>query len=141
MGAKRLSEHLSPTTRTSLSLPEYRIKVPPEFIKIPDQRSIVASILVANDECEEVFIRYRRDLLEALSQRASRALEELETVLREGSIQSGLILQFSAEDLPKGSVILIDNRRWLHARNRIYDEERHLRRVRWDAVPFGRDCR
>ncbi|KAF2827754.1 Clavaminate synthase-like protein [Ophiobolus disseminans] len=140
MNVKRLSEHLSPTTRTSLTLPEYRIKVPPEFIKVPDQRSICASIFVTNDECEEVFIRYRKDLLGALSQRASRALEELETVLREGSVQSSLSLQLSAEDLPKGSVILIDNRRWLHARNRIYDEERHLRRVRWDAAPFGRNC-
>lgn len=140
MDVKRLSEHLSPTTRTALSLPEYQIKVPPEFIKIPDQRSIRASIMVANDECDEVFIRYRKDLLGALSQRASHALEELDTVLREGSVQSGLSLQLSAEDLPKGSVIFIDNRRWLHARNHIYDEERHLRRLRWDAVPFGRHC-
>lgn len=134
MDVKKLSEQLTPITRTSLSLPEYQVKVPPEFIKDSEQQSIRASILMVDDKCDAVFMRYRKDLLGAMSQRASRALEELEMVLRGASVQS---VRLSAEDLPKGSVILIDNRRWLHARNCIYDAERHLRRVRWDAVPFG----
>jgi hypothetical protein len=137
MNVKSLAEHLSPTTVTSLARPEYQFKVPPEFVKRPDQQSILGSIMVANDECGELLIRFREDILSAKTRIASCALEELKEALQDHSVQSSSVLHLSAEQLPKGSVILIDNRRWLHARNRIYDPERHLRRVRWDAVPFA----
>ena len=136
MNVKSLIEHLSPATRTYLSRPEYQITVPQEFIKDPNRRSILGSILVANDDHDEVLIRFRSDILSAQSQRASHALEELRATLQDRNLQSSLALHLSPEDLPAGSIVLIDNRRWLHARNHINDPERHLRRVRWDAMPF-----
>lgn len=32
---------------------------------------------------------------------------------------------------------MMDNERWLHARNEVKDPNRHLRRVRWDAREFA----
>lgn len=140
MNVKSLGEHLSPTTLASLARPEYQIKVPPEFVKRPDQQSILGSIMVANYERGELLMRFREDIMSAQTSRASCALEELKKALRDDSVQSSSVLHLSAQQLPKGSVILIDNCRWLHARNRISDPERHLRRVRWDAVPFAYAC-
>jgi alpha-ketoglutarate-dependent taurine dioxygenase len=81
-------------------------------------------------------MRFREDILTPLTDRAARALEELKGIFRNEEIQARAILHLRASDLPKGSIILIDNRRWLHSRNDIKDPERHLRRVRWDACSF-----
>jgi alpha-ketoglutarate-dependent taurine dioxygenase len=69
-----------------------------------------------------------------MSEAASNALKELEQSLRHEKGNS--VVHLTPEILPKGSIILLDNRLWLHARNGINDPERHLRRVRWDASPF-----
>lgn len=136
MNVQRLSESLSQATRASLMRPEYRIAVPSEFIKEPATRSIRGSLLAADEEGRCSMMRFRRDLLTPLTARASTALDELNLALQNVEAHSPSAVHLTAGALPERSVILIDNRRWLHARNEVRDPARHLRRVRWDAVPF-----
>ncbi|CAG9962911.1 unnamed protein product [Clonostachys byssicola] len=149
MNVDRLSALLSPATRAALVRPEYRISIPPEFIKDPAQKHILGSVLLGanaggdgggrgrHESTRPAVMRFREDILTPLSSEASAALGELKGALRSAEIQAQSTLHLVAEELPKGSIILVDNRRWLHARNHINDPERHLRRVRWDAVPFS----
>jgi alpha-ketoglutarate-dependent taurine dioxygenase len=136
MNVERLSEMLSIATKMSLARPEYLIRTPPEFIKHPMQQHIVGSILMADEEGRTSIMRFREDILTPLSERASTALNELKHALQSAEARSHSTLHLTPKTLPEGSIILIDNRRWLHARNHIKDPERHLRRVRWDAVAF-----
>ncbi|KKO98516.1 hypothetical protein THAR02_09379 [Trichoderma harzianum] len=136
MNVERLSELLSSAARESLARPEFLIRTPPEFIKHPDHQHIVGSILMADGEGRLTMMRFREDLLTPLNERASAALKELKQALQGTEARSHSTLHLTAQALPERSIILIDNRRWLHARNHVKDPERHLRRVRWDAVPF-----
>ncbi|KAM0548525.1 hypothetical protein ACHAPJ_009848 [Fusarium lateritium] len=134
MNVERLSELLSPATKEALMAPEFRIEIPPEFIKNPERKHITGSIFMSSRQ--SIMIRFREDILTPLTDRAGRALEELKSALLLQEVQEYSTVHLKSSDLPKGSIILMDNRRWLHARNDIKDPERHLRRVRWDACPF-----
>lgn len=154
----KVVKYLSSPTLSSLSRPEFAIKVPPEFIKKSDERQIVGSLLNIGNPITGVKaaqLRFREDIIIPLTKAAESALNEFKDVLH-GSAIKAEILQLTPEKLPKGSVVLIDNRRWLHARkygipisnleslirftnngnSEVNDPERHLRRVRWDATPF-----
>ena len=137
MNVERLSELLSPGTRSALAAPEYRITIPPEFIKDPNQKHIIGSVFAKHPANRATIIRFREDILTPLTERAARALEELKEALLREEVQAHSTVHLKSSDIPKGSIILMDNRRWLHARNEIKDPGRHLRRVRWDACPFG----
>jgi alpha-ketoglutarate-dependent taurine dioxygenase len=137
MNVQRLTELLTPDTRTSLTRQEYSISVPLEFIKKPEKREIVGSVLSTRRDVQPCMMRFRRDLITPLTGRASRALQELDMCLRDAEAQAQSKLHLQSTDLPAGNIILVDNRRWLHARSNIKDPKRHLRRVRWDAVPFN----
>ncbi|KAL7893916.1 hypothetical protein HDV63DRAFT_384531 [Trichoderma sp. SZMC 28014] len=136
MSVQRLSELLSEATKASLARPEYLIRTPPEFEKSPRQQHIVGSIMAADAKNQTNMMRFREDILTPLSDRASAALDELKHAVKSAEARSHSALHLTPKALPARSIILIDNRRWLHARNHITDPERHLRRVRWDAVPF-----
>ncbi|GFF28521.1 hypothetical protein IFM61606_10175 [Aspergillus udagawae] len=124
---------LSPSALQGLTLPEFLIKVPPEFRK-GTTRSIVGCVLGTNDIGEPIRLRFREDILTPLTARAESSLTELKhALLQENSLST---LHLTPKDLPKGSVILMDNTRWLHGRSPVRDPARHLRRVRWDARPF-----
>lgn len=131
LDSARLIALLSPSARSSLAQPEFRITVPPEFIKDEKQTHIVGPVLF------EAQLRFRSDIISPLTPRADGAFHELQDVL--GTADSkGDVMHLSPEMLPRGSIVIMDNRRWLHARNAVLDPGRHLRRVRWDARPFGR---
>ncbi|KAF7158595.1 hypothetical protein CNMCM5623_003655 [Aspergillus felis] len=134
MNVQRLGQLLSASARDALSRPDYRISIPLEFIKQPEQRHIVGSILAGRQKTPT--IRFRGELVTPLNEGAATALDELKGLLREVEMQPASTLHLAASDLPRNSIILLDNRRWLHARNAVKDPARHLRRVRWDAVPF-----
>ncbi|KAK4152720.1 hypothetical protein C8A00DRAFT_44260 [Chaetomidium leptoderma] len=138
MSVPRLSQLLSPSTRTSLTRKDYSIRIPPEFIKEPEKRDIIGSILTAHRDAQPSsgMMRFRRDLVTPLTESASRALQEVDASLKNDKAQAESTLHLNSRDLLAGSIVLVDNRRWLHARNNIKDPGRHLRRVRWDAVPF-----
>ncbi|KAJ5162499.1 Clavaminate synthase-like protein [Penicillium capsulatum] len=126
----RLLSLLTPTARLGLAQPEFRITVPPEFIKDETQTHIVGPVLF------EAQLRFRADIIVPLTPRAHAAFQELQDVLGTADAQ-GEVMHLTAEMLPRGSIVIMDNRRWLHARNAVLDPHRHLRRVRWDACAFG----
>ncbi|KAM3462033.1 hypothetical protein NHJ6243_004487 [Beauveria neobassiana] len=137
MSVARLSERLDAATLATLMRPEFRIAIPKEFIKDPTARTwIRGSLVVADAQGRPGLIRFREDIVTPLGPAAAAALERLKTALRRLAAQPQSTLHLSAKDLPARSIILIDNRRWLHARNEVTDPDRHLRRVRWDAAPF-----
>ncbi|KAG6041158.1 hypothetical protein E4U41_005796 [Claviceps citrina] len=136
MDVQSLAELLSPDTRASLMRQDYRIRVPTEFVKEPEKQEIVGSVMASRQNGQPCMMRFREEITTPLTERASRAMQELDSSLRDAEAQEESTIHFTAMDLSAGSIILVDNRRWLHARNDIKDPERHLRRVRWDAAPF-----
>ncbi|OAQ70100.1 taurine catabolism dioxygenase TauD [Pochonia chlamydosporia 170] len=131
-----LTDILSESTRRALQKDEFQIHIPREFVKKAEQKSITGRILARSQG--QSIMRFRQDILTPLTEDASAALTELNDTLKKVR-SSNHAVHLTASDLPTGSVILVDNFRWLHARNHVKDPERHLRRVRWDAVPFGSD--
>lgn len=114
---------------------------------------IIGPLLSKTDEGYR--IRFRSDIITPLTDEASVALAHLDSILArtrmaktngflglgEGSREEEkgrgeMSLNLTADMLPNGSVVLLDNGRWLHARNEVRDPGRHLRRVRWDARLF-----
>ncbi|OQE30313.1 hypothetical protein PENFLA_c003G06793 [Penicillium flavigenum] len=134
----QLTRFLSSSAKAALCEPEFQIKIPPEFIKQPNERHIMGSILGINEQDQSTIMRFREDIVTPMSNRATSALEALKRVLEDSELSSKATLHLKAADLPERSIILLDNRRWLHARNSVKDPSRHLRRVRWNAVPFSR---
>ncbi|PVH75881.1 Clavaminate synthase-like protein [Cadophora sp. DSE1049] len=142
LAVENLVKSLSPSSKEILSKPYFRIAVPPEFVKNKDERHITGSLLheVSSGAVSGAnpWLRFREDVVSPLSPEAATALADFKDILHGPQIQEK-VLHLTPEDLPQGSVILIDNRRWLHARNEVKDPGRHLRRVRWDAIPFTAD--
>ncbi|KAJ5781215.1 hypothetical protein N7457_006375 [Penicillium paradoxum] len=136
LNVDRLLGLLSPFAKELLSSPKYQIEVPPEFIKNPEKRSIVGNLLAIQPGSETgCKLRFREDIITPLTADASQALEELKYTLYTDEAQEQAI-HLTPETLPRGSIIMMDNHRWLHARNEINDPNRHLRRVRWNPTPF-----
>ncbi|KAK6353571.1 hypothetical protein TWF696_005533 [Orbilia brochopaga] len=125
---KDIVQELSEETISRLSMPEFELNVPGEFDK--GIGSLVGSLLDMSDNDPK--LRYRRDIITPLTRQAQVALDELDAVLDD--CRSKKVMK--AEDLPDGMVIVLDNAKWLHARNQVNDPNRHLRRVRWNAQPF-----
>lgn len=114
----KVIKYLSSPTLASLSRPEFAIRVPPEFIKKSDERQIVGNLLDIGDPIlgvRSAQLRFREDIISPLTREGEAALNEFKNVLHGSEIKAE-ILQLTPEKLPKGSVVLIDNRRWLHAR-------------------------
>ena len=140
MNIQRLNQSLSSSTQASLMRQEYSINIPKEFVKDPAKQQIVGNLMAIDQESRSCMMRFRRDLLTPLTERASKALEELDASLQTtgaaAQLESPSTVHLTSTDFPTGTIIIMDNRRWLHARNNIKDPKRHLRRLRWDAIPF-----
>ncbi|KAK5627486.1 hypothetical protein RRF57_003201 [Xylaria bambusicola] len=135
MNVQNLSERLSSETRSALMRQEYKITTPPEFYKENKQCHITGGILSIDSDGRPV-MRFRREIISPLSSNASQAMEDLERSLLTAATDPQVTLRLSAAELPAQTIVLVDNRRWLHARTDVKDPERHLRRIRWDPVPF-----
>ncbi|KAL2152798.1 hypothetical protein VTH82DRAFT_3953 [Thermothelomyces myriococcoides] len=133
LAARHIVHILSPAARDALRRPDFSIAVPPEFMRSSNRTHVVGSIL--SSVSPEASIRFREDIVTPLSEAAAKAMDELKKALRSPEARRQT-LHLTPEMLPRGSVLLLDNRRWLHARNEVRDPARHLRRVRWDALPF-----
>ena len=137
LNVDRLLTLLSPFAQKWLSSHNYKITVPPEFIKTAGKQHIVANLLAVNPEGKPGSqLRFREDITVPLTPNATKALDELKEILYGGGARDET-LHLTPQCLPQGSIVLMDNRRWLHSRNEVKDPNRHLRRVRWDATPFG----
>jgi alpha-ketoglutarate-dependent taurine dioxygenase len=140
MNIQRLNQALSPPSQASLMRPEYRIKIPKEFVKDPAKQHIVGNLMAVDSESQYCMMRFRRDIITPLTESAAKALGELDAFLQDAGAaaesKSPSAVHLTAAEFPMGTIIMMDNRRWLHARDNIKDPERHLRRLRWDAIPF-----
>ena len=142
MNIQRLNQSLSASTQASLTRLEYSINIPREFVKDPAKQQIIGNLMAIDPETQFCMMRFRRDILTPLTETASKALEELDACLQTTGVaaqsESPSTVHLTSADFPTGTIIVMDNRRWLHARNEIKDPKRHLRRLRWDAIPFPR---
>ncbi|KAI1826000.1 hypothetical protein F4861DRAFT_146459 [Xylaria intraflava] len=136
MNVERLSEQLSSSTREALMRPEYKITTPPEFIKDSEAQHITRELLSPDSSGQPSVMRFRGDIVTPVNNIAAQALEDLGRVMKAATTQPHVTMHLTAADLPERSIVLVNNRRWLHSRTDVKDPERHLRRVRWDAVPF-----
>ncbi|PQE30842.1 Taurine catabolism dioxygenase protein [Rutstroemia sp. NJR-2017a WRK4] len=123
----------------TLSEEKFRIEVPPEFAN--GTKSVIGPVLklVGGDQVgfQRMKCRYRADIIHPLTEEAESALRELNKALAQARMDKGdLCLNLTPQMLPNGSVLLMNNGTWLHARNEVKDPERHLRRIRWDAREF-----
>lgn len=135
---------LTPDVRQSLTRPEFQITVPPEFAKGVD--SIVGNLVIQSVEDRQerpmMRFRYRADIVQPLSNKAEEALRELNAVLAPppggaGSDIDNIKMDLTSQILPDNSIVLMDNARWMHARNEVKDKRRHLRRIRWGRREFA----
>ena len=138
LNVDRLLTLLSPFARKWLSSHNYQINVPPEFLKEAGQKHIKGNLLAVSSDVEGggSRLRLREDITVPLTEDAEKALQELKSILFSEAAEAET-LHLKSENLPEGSIILMDNQRWLHSRNEVKDPNRHLRRVRWGATEFG----
>ncbi|KFY92749.1 hypothetical protein V500_04052 [Pseudogymnoascus sp. VKM F-4518 (FW-2643)] len=135
----KVLKFLSKESVETLSREEFRIEVPPEFEN--GTKAVIGPVLKpiggGRKFTDEMKCRYRSDIIHPLTEKATPALEDLNKALAQARTDnSDICLNLSPEMIPNGTVLLMDNGRWLHARNEVKDPERHLRRIRWDAREF-----
>lgn len=142
MNVQRLSERLYPNTRSGLMYSAYKITTPPEFKK-EDKPDHITGALLSTDSEGRTVMRFRGDLISTPIPKgfivdcyATCAVNDLKRELTAAAADPDATIRLSAEDLPARTILIVDNRRWLHARSDVRDPERHLRRIRWDAIPF-----
>jgi alpha-ketoglutarate-dependent taurine dioxygenase len=135
LNVDKLLTLLSPFAREWLSRHEYKIIVPPEFVKKEGEQHIVGNLVATNATGHGSSLRFREDITVPLTPNATKALDELKDILYSNGVLEGQ-LHLPAGSLPRGSIIMMDNRRWLHSRNEVKDPNRHLKRVRWDSREF-----
>jgi hypothetical protein len=136
----KIMRSLSSQAVEALSEPEFRIEVPPEFAMGTD--AIFGPLLTRTSQDpaygkSEIRCRLRTDIVQPLTERPSATLTALKEVLALArDTHRDICLHLTPELLPNGSIVLLDNGRWLHARNEVKDAGRHLRRIRWNARKF-----
>ncbi|BBM02482.1 TauD/TfdA family dioxygenase [Microbulbifer sp. GL-2] len=118
--ADRIVESLTEETFQLLSSRKFKLRVPEEFRKVSN--FIEASLI---DESHG--FRYRYDIIE----RDLCSPEELEA-LNELELKISLPHNMFKVHLGNNQILLLDNRRYLHARTRIKDKKRHLKRIRFN---------
>ncbi|WP_076589124.1 TauD/TfdA family dioxygenase [Vibrio ostreicida] len=117
--ASTLIQHLSDTSLRTLQTEAIQIKVPPEF-----DRGVEA--IKAHVIDENLNVRYRKELIieASLSPSLKQAIEEFDHLC-----QSPLLNRWF--ELKDNQILIMDNRRYLHARTKINDKDRHLLRIRF----------
>ena len=120
VSADKLIENLSNETFFLLSNRKFRLRVPAEFQKSADY---INETLIDQNHC----FRYRHDIIDrsCCSKDEIKALSELE-------LQLSLPQNMLKFNLKERQILLLDNRRYLHARTKIKDKKRHLKRIRFN---------
>ncbi len=98
----------------------YTFRVPTEFYK--GIKAIQAQIIDEN-----LNLRYRRDLIdrEQCKEKELKALKEFECIISNPKNMARIFLQ-------RDHILLLDNKRFLHARTAVKDKRRHLKRIRFN---------
>ncbi|MGC1853955.1 MAG: TauD/TfdA family dioxygenase [Candidatus Aquirickettsiella sp.] len=121
--AKLLIDALSEESLTVLQNSPITIKVPKEFFKGID--SIRACIIDENFN-----IRYRHEIIDfyGLTIKQLTAIKELEDLIYSAKFCRGLLLK-------NNQILILNNKKFLHARTQIKDPMRHLKRIRFFLHP------
>ncbi|HVX11426.1 MAG TPA: TauD/TfdA family dioxygenase [Pirellulales bacterium] len=110
---------LSPETVETLRSTRFRFRAPAEYAKGVPHRD--APILYGDG-----LMRYRRVIIdESLCRSAKSALDELDAAIA--------AIEPTRLRLHSGTILLLDNARFLHARSEVRDPERHLLRMRFSC--------
>ena len=113
---------LSEESKKILSTENFKIAIPMEFRKAKDIDHIYGPILLGHHQ-----IRYRPDIV---LDHKSDALNELESIINE--------VPKHVVKLEKYTMIILNNRKFLHARTQILDPRRHLLRIRFNRpAPYN----
>ena len=114
-----LIQHLTPESLDILQNEAVDIIVPPEFKR--GVESISAKIIDRNFN-----VRYRKEIIneKTLTPELKKALAEFERLCHSPVLNRTL-------ELKDGQILILDNRRYLHARTTINDPLRHLMRIRF----------
>jgi hypothetical protein len=117
-----LTRYLSRSALQILTTTEFIMNVPEEFKK--GQETIKGKLI-----WDGGLWRYRSDLIirETCTPPELAALEELDELLS----NPHLLL---STDLPRDSVLVLDNSRWMHGRTVIHDRQRWLKRIRYHPL-------
>ena len=136
LNVSQILRRLSPSACATLSRPDFRIKVPQEFFKGND--SINGNVITRDYDKDDVYMRYRSDIIQPLSASAEEAVQELHKSLAPNTDADikDIRIDFAPQDLPDNSIVLIDNGRWFHSRTEVKDLRRHLRRICWGQRDF-----
>ena len=120
VSSNTIIQNLSQPALSVLMDTDYTFKVPPEFYKGID--TIRAPIISHN-----MNLRYRLELIEQSDCTTAQinALNELTQIIANPDNLTRL-------SLGKNQLLLLDNKRFLHARTQIKDKNRHLKRIRFD---------
>ncbi len=115
----RLLQQLSQKTIEVLQTQPVKIIVPLEFKK--NTSYIIAPVMDQHGN-----IRYRRDIIDvdSLTSVQYHALVEFETLVYSPFLLRSLLLV-------KNQILLLSNSRYLHARTKVLDKHRHLKRIRF----------
>lgn len=120
VNAEKVIENLSDTSFKLLCKTKFRLRVPLEFHKEADY---IYETLID----ENLSLRYRHDIID----REACTPEQL-TALAELELQLALPQNMLKLNLKDQQIMLLDNRRYLHARTKIKDKKRHLKRIRFN---------
>jgi alpha-ketoglutarate-dependent taurine dioxygenase len=112
---------ISPQARQILRSTNFRFRVPPEFDKGTPHRDL--PILL-----DRGLLRYRREIIDEsmCTPAQTLAMDELDAAINSAEPVS--------LPLESGTILLLDNALFLHARTEVFDRERHLLRMRFNMI-------
>lgn len=118
-----LVRYLSRQALRVLTTAEFDMRVPTEFQK--GAVNMIRGRLIYG----KGLWRYRSDIIikDRCTVAELQALSELDSLLRDPH----LVL---LTDLPRDSILVLDNSRWMHGRSIIFDKSRWLKRVRYHPL-------
>ncbi|KAG9293238.1 hypothetical protein G9A89_010609 [Geosiphon pyriformis] len=114
-----LLQHLSKKSFDILQNHQVKVLVPGEFKK---EKEFINTFILD----KELGIRYRREIIDStsLTTEQEEAIDELERLIYSPLFSRSLTLN-------RRQILLLDNKRYLHARTAIKDKNRHLKRIRF----------
>lgn len=114
-----LVQHLSPETLKTLQTEQVKVLVPQEFFK---KNKYIYNYIIDWD----LNVKYRKEIIDLTqcSEKQLKAINELDEVIYNKLIIRSIFL-------PKNHILLLDNKKFLHARTKVNDPNRHLKRIRF----------
>jgi alpha-ketoglutarate-dependent taurine dioxygenase len=132
----RLEEVLSLLDQKEINLlatTKIKMKIPQEFIKNEKEKFTYGTIIsqISDKLCHRL-VRFRKDVLLDIknqSEEFCNTLNKFESLIDLNSANNLI----RCLELRKNQIILVDNSRFLHARTKILDNKRHLKRIRFQT--------